>query len=444
MTMLQSHGLATQTFLGGPTDALLADFQAVRRFTETLCDPLEPEDCVIQSMPDVSPTKWHLAHTSWFFERFLLQEHLPGYQPFHPQYDHLFNSYYQTLGTPFHRPSRGMLSRPTLREILKYRAHVDQGMTALLGDAAGDEAWLDVVTIGLNHEQQHQELLITDVKHVLSMNPLRPRYQAGDEDRQTASTSDSAPSMQWLSLPEGVRSIGYDGDGFAFDNESPCHRVFLDAFELASRPVTCGEYLAFMEAGGYQQPQWWLSMGWDTVTAEGWGAPLYWHAADGRWIQFTLQGLRPVVMDEPVCHVSYYEADAYARWAGASLPTEMQWEAALAELRVAGDAQLSDSLHLHPRPLRPRGGNGAGADGALRQATGYVWEWTASQYSAYPGYQPQAGALGEYNGKFMCNQFVLRGGSCATPAGHLRPTYRNFFPPQSRWQFAGIRLARTH
>lgn len=417
-----------------PTDldpARLRDrFAAVRNRTRALAEPLEPEDCVVQSMPDASPTKWHLAHTSWFFETFVLGPHRPGYRPFHPGYNFLFNSYYNAIGERLARPRRGVLSRPTMAEVGRYRSYVDEQMVGWLDQAGAAELRRvgPVVVLGLHHEQQHQELILTDLKHAFAANPLRPAYHDRPPDPPGA-----ASESRWTDFPTGIYEIGHEDPGFAFDNETPRHRHYLAAFRLASRPVTCGEYLAFIEDGGYRRPELWLSDGWDAVRAHGWDAPLYWERGeDRRWWAMTLAGMRPVVPAEPVCHVSYFEADAYARWAGARLPTEAEWELAAAAAPLAGN--FVESGRLHPAPS-PQAGGGPAA------LFGDVWEWTASAYLAYPGFAPAAGALGEYNGKFMCNQFVLRGGSCGTPGDHIRATYRNFFPPSARWQFQGVRLA---
>jgi ergothioneine biosynthesis protein EgtB len=412
--------------------ASLADrYAAVRRFSERLCEGLAVEDYVVQSMPDVSPTKWHLAHTSWFFETFILREHLPGYAPLDPAYAYLFNSYYVNAGERHCRAQRGYISRPTVAEVYEYRRYVDEHMRDLLesADAALQAKLGPLVEIGLNHEQQHQELMLTDIKHVFSVNPLRPVYRArADGDVGAASP------LRWVSFEEGVRWIGHEGDGFAYDNESPRHRQFLQPFQLASRLVTNGEYLEFMQDGGYERADLWLSLGWATAQENGWTEPFYWEKRDGEWWIFTLSGMQTVDPAEPVCHLSYFEADAYARWAGARLPSEAEWEVAARGVPVAGN--LAERERYHPQAAGP------GADGALLQMYGDLWEWTQSQYTPYPGYRPPPGALGEYNGKFMCNQFVLRGGSCATSETHIRPTYRNFFPPDATWQFSGLRLAR--
>jgi ergothioneine biosynthesis protein EgtB len=406
---------------------LTARYREVRRLTDRLCEPLEVEDYGLQSMPDCSPPKWHLAHTTWFFETFVLAEYEPGFRPHHPQFRYLFNSYYEAVGDRWPRPARGLLSRPTVAEVSAYRRAVDGRVAALLeaADVATLAAVVPLVEQGLNHEQQHQELLLTDLKHALGLNPLRPAYAPPD----AGPSSEAGTPLRWVDHPAGVRWVGHAGDGFAFDNESPRHRVFVESFGIAARPVTAGEFLAFVEDGGYDRPTLWLSDGWAARQQKGWSAPLYWERTSDGWSAFTLRGQRPLDPAEPVCHVSFYEADAYARWAGARLPTEAEWEAAAGGREVAGN--FLDAGRFHPA-----------ADAGTGQFFGDVWEWTASPYTAYPGYRPAAGALGEYNGKFMCNQLVLRGGSCATPAGHVRPTYRNFFPPDARWQFSGLRLAK--
>jgi ergothioneine biosynthesis protein EgtB len=409
----------------------LADrYRTVRAVTERLREPLSAEDCQVQSMDDASPTKWHLAHTTWFFETFVLEPAVARYRPYRAEYRVLFNSYYNTVGVQHPRPRRGLLTRPPLEDVLAYRAHIDRQVLELLAGANGRAEPLGaIVELGLHHEQQHQELLLTDAKHLLSANPLRPTYR----ERKEFATGRRAPALGWRTYPRGSYEIGYQGRGFAFDNEQPCHAVLLEAFALASRPATNAEFLAFIEDGGYRRPELWLSDGWNALTAGGWAAPLYWEQRDGAWYEFTLAGMRPLVADAPVCHVSYYEADAFASWRGARLPSEAEWEVAAAGTTVEGN--LLERGALHPLPAPP-------SDAAVRQLFGDVWEWTRSAYAAYPGYRPLAGALGEYNGKFMCNQLVLRGGSCATPISHLRATYRNFFPPSARWQFSGIRLAK--
>jgi ergothioneine biosynthesis protein EgtB len=415
---------------GSAPERLAAAYEAVRRTTERLTDGLAPEDMVVQSMPDVSPTKWHLAHTSWFFEQFVLVPHFAGYTPLEPVYLYLFNSYYQQAGERHCRDQRGYISRPTVAEVMAYRSHVDRAMLDLLG-SVDEERFAQVeplVTLGLHHEQQHQELMLTDLKHVFSVNPLRPVYRARPDPARVP----EAPPLAWLAFDAGVHEIGFADDGFAYDNETPRHRVYLEPFELASRLVTNGEYLDFMDDGGYRRPELWLSLGWAAVQEKGWSEPFYWERRDGRWQLFTLAGMRDVEAAEPVCHLNYFEADAFARWAGARLPTEAEWEIAAAGLPLEGN--FADAPQLHPTPAGPGSG--------MRQMYGDVWEWTSSAYAAYPGFRTAAGAVGEYNGKFMCNQYVLRGGSCATPAGHIRPTYRNFFPPEATWQFTGVRLAR--
>ncbi|MGE5088704.1 MAG: ergothioneine biosynthesis protein EgtB [Candidatus Levyibacteriota bacterium] len=389
---------------------LVRRYVDIRAHTGALVTPLSAEDCALQSMPDASPAKWHLAHTTWFFETFVLAAHLPGYRAFDPAFRALFNSYYDAVGERHPRPERGMLSRPDLATVFAYRAHVDRAMLRCLDLAAADRALESLIELGLHHEQQHQELILTDALHLLSRNPRRPAYAADAPSTQTAGSG--AP--RWLPIPGGIVAIGHDGAGFAFDNEMPAHRVLLEAFELASRPVTNGEYAAFVEDGGYRRPECWLALGWDTACSGQWSAPLYWERRDAGWHEFTLRGMAVLDPDAPVAHLSYFEADAYARWAQARLPTEFEWEAAMRRERDAGAV-----LHA-----------------------GEVWEWTSSSYAPYPRFRPAAGAVGEYNGKFMCNQYVLRGGSVATPAGHARVTYRNFFAPDARWQFSGVRLAR--
>jgi len=404
-------------------------YEAVRRLSETLARPLAPDDFNLQAMPGVSPAKWHLAHTSWFFETFVLKPFLSGYREFHPQFEHLFNSYYNQVGAAFPRPQRGLLSRPTLETVFRYRAHVDDAMTMLLATAEHERRpSIETRTeLGCHHEEQHQELFLTDIKYNLSINPLRPAYR----DDLPAVAAGALLALEWLQQPEEAVMIGHAGGGFAFDNEGPRHRALLAPHAIASRLVTNGEYLEFIKAGGYQRPEFWLSDGWQVATECRWQAPLYWEKQDGRWRVYTLGGMRPLNENEPVCHVSLYEADAYARWAGARLPTEFEWEALASQRPVTGN--LREAGLLHPVP----------ADGeSSGQFFGDAWEWTQSAYARYPGFRAAAGALGEYNGKFMANQFVLRGGSCVTPAGHIRPSYRNFFYPTDRWQFSGIRLAR--
>jgi ergothioneine biosynthesis protein EgtB len=407
----------------------LQHFRRVRQDSERLCQPLQIEDYVIQTTPEASPAKWHLAHVSWFYETFILTVFSDDYREFHPRFRYLFNSYYEQVGDFFPRPQRGLLSRPTVEEVYRYRAYVDEQMAQLI-ETAREEAWINIaarLVIGLNHEQQHQELLLTDLKYNLAFNPLRPAYR---DDLPTPPCR-TVPALNWLEYSGGLESLGYDGEGFAYDNESPRHQVYVPSFGLASRLVTNGEYLEFIEDGGYERPELWLSDGWSSIHKMGWQAPLYWEKVDGQWWQMTLGGLRPLVADEPVCHVSYYEAEAFAAWKDKRLPTEAEWEVAARDLPVKGN--LRDSGFL--QPIVADGNSG------LLQMVGEVWEWTQSPYTPYPGYRPQPGALGEYNGKFMCNQLVLRGGSCVTPDDHIRPSYRNFFYPHERWQFKGFRLA---
>jgi len=405
-------------------------FAEVRGQTEALAAPLSPEDCALQSMPDASPVKWHLGHTTWFFETFVLAPHARGYALFDPHFRVLFNSYYNGVGDRHPRPERGMLSRPDFATVRAYRAHVDHALRDLLShDVARDVSAL--IELGLHHEQQHQELILTDLKHLFSRNPLRPAYEA-----RWPLLPVKPAALQWHRCDGGLTSIGHRGEGFAFDNEGPEHRVFIAPFELASRPVTHGEFAAFIADRGYRRPELWLSLGFDVVQAQQWNAPLYWEMRDGRWWTFTLRGMAEIDPHAPVCHVSYFEADAYARWAGARLPTEFEWEAAAKG--AARDGNFVDSGVLHPLPSA-----GLANGGAPHQLYGDVWEWTSSSYAPYPGFRAAEGAVGEYNGKFMCNQYVLRGGSCATPSTHIRATYRNFFPPEARWQFSGIRLAHN-
>lgn len=405
-------------------DALRDTFRAVRAASLELAAPLSAEDQCIQSMPDASPTKWHLAHTTWFFETVLLQPHASGYRPFDPRFQYLFNSYYEALGPRHPRPQRGLLTRPSVDEVHAYRAHVDAGVERLLDtvDAAAWDEVASVLTLGLHHEQQHQELLLTDILHALSCNPLLPAYRAAGGPALRLATV--APEMHWRAQPGGHLEIGHEGQGFAFDNETPRHRVLLRPYAIADRLVNCGDYAQFIADGGYQRPELWLSDGWAAVQAQGWRAPAYWLAPDDPrlglaggapaavgWQLFGLHGVRPLAHEAPVSQLSFYEAAAYAEWAGARLPTEFEWEAAC-------------------------------ADAGMGEMTGHVWQWTRSSYDPYPGFRPLPGVAAEYNGKFMVGQLVLRGGSVATPAGHTRPSYRNFFPPAARWQFSGLRLAK--
>ena len=414
---------------------LAKQFQEIRRTTERLCEPLEPEDYVVQSMADASPAKWHLAHTTWFFETFVLSQDA-DYRSFDPAYSYLFNSYYNAIGQRQPRAQRGLLTRPGAAEIFRYRRHVDDCVCAFMAGAAEpSQDVLRILEIGLHHEQQHQELLLTDIKHLFSLNPLRPVYRPSAEQMQVVPTK-----MRWFDYGEGMHEIGHAGGAFAFDNEGPRHRVFLESFALASRLSTNAEYLDFIAEGGYQRPELWLSDGWDAVKTPGWHSPMYWEQDSGTWRQMTLAGLRPIELAEPVSHISYYEADAFARWSGARLPTEAEWEVVASQAPVEGN--LLESGHCHGRPASCQPLATSPSSAQPRQLYGDVWEWTASPYVPYPGYRPERGALGEYNGKFMCNQMVLRGGSCVTPRSHVRSTYRNFFPPAARWQFSGVRLAR--
>lgn len=412
-----------------PSHRMTRRYLDVRSATERFCEPLAIEDYVVQTMPLVSPTKWHLAHTTWFFEAVVLAAADPRYQAYRPDYAFLFNSYYQGLGARHAQADRGLLSRPTVAEIYAYRRVIDDRMVDLL-QRDGDETapWMGMVELGIQHEQQHQELLLTDIKHVFAANPLKPAY---DPSAATPLAANLTP-WRWLPHPGGVVTIGAEETGFAFDNELPRHRVWLEPFDLADRVVTNREYRAFIADGGYRRPELWLSDGWNTVQSGRWNAPLYWEDRDGEWWTMTLGGMRPVAADEPVCHVSYFEADAYARWMGARLPREAEWETAAGA--ASHDGNFVERGRLHPRAAVPGDG--------LRQIFGDVWEWTASPYVPYPGFQPAPGAVAEYNGKFMCNQMVLRGGSCVTSRTHIRPSYRNFFRPEARWPFTGIRLAR--
>jgi ergothioneine biosynthesis protein EgtB len=401
---------------------LATRYRTVRAWTEQLCVPLAIEDYVVQSMPDASPAKWHLAHTSWFFETFVLEAFASEYRTFHPQFRVLFNSYYEAVGPRHARADRGLLTRPSVAEVSAYRHAVDEAVLTLLSAPAGAAATVvERIELGLQHEQQHQELLLTDLQHAFSRNPLKPVYSA-----RPAPFPQLAEPQRFVAFEAGLDMLGHEGAGFAFDNERPRHRVVVEPFELATRLATAAEYMEFMQDRGYQRPELWLSDGWAAVQTEGWTAPLYWEARDGSHCRYSLHGEVPVAAHEPVCHVSFYEADAYARWAGARLPTEAEWELAHARQPVAG--QFVEEGLLIPRAT----GSGFGS----------AWVWTASPYVAYPGFRPEVGAIGEYNGKFMCNQMVLRGGSCFSPQQHLRATYRNFFPPSARWQVTGIRLAR--
>ncbi len=411
--------------------ALLQRYRSVRSQTVALAAPLSPEDQMVQSCEGASPVKWHLAHTSWFFETFILREFVPAYRSFHPDFHWLFNSYYRALGGELpEKKLRASFSRPSHEQIMAYRHHVDQQMASLLQHPPEDNQ-ARLIELGLQHEQQHQELIATDIKHAFFTNPLHPAYR---ESSAAQLVTPAVRPQTWVSFPGGLQAIGHQGSGFCFDNELPRHQEFLQPFQLASRPVTCAEYLRFMEEGGYRRPELWLSEGWDTCEEQGWQAPLYWQLRDGAWKIFTLDGWVSLarLSESPVCHVSLFEADAYARWAGHRLPTEAEWEVAACTVPVAGN--LLESGNMHPAVDES-------ASIGVQQIYGDVWEWTQSPYVGYPGYQSLPGALGEYNGKFMSSQMVLRGGSCVTPSSHIRASYRNFFQPATRWQFSGIRLA---
>jgi len=409
---------------------LLHRFLHVRQASERLAAPLSEEDCALQSMPDASPTKWHLAHTTWFFETFLLEKYAPEFKPFDPAFRVLFNSYYNGVGDKHPRPERGLISRPDLNNVLAYRQHVTGRIAALLPHMSQNTEFLSLMWLGCNHEEQHQELILTDLKHLLSKNPLKPAYE-----KRWPLTSIESRQRRWIGYAGGLVDTGAADDGFFFDNEAPSHKVFLQPFELASHPVTHGDFAAFVADGAYSRPELWLSMGWDWVQNNRITAPLYWQRNGNSWSTFTLRGMMEIDPHTPICHISYFEADAYARWAGARLPREAEWEFAAGALPIEGNF-LEDHA-LHPLALREE----TAAD-IPAQMFGDVWEWTQSAYLPYPGFNVAEGAVGEYNGKFMMNQMVLRGGSCASPREHLRASYRNFFPPDARWQFSGLRLAR--
>lgn len=413
---------------------LIDKFNYIRNFSLELCKPLVTEDYVVQSMPDVSPTKWHLAHTSWFFETFILKENDKNYKSLHPQYSYLFNSYYIQAGKRFLRNQRGLITRPTVKQVFEYRDYIDEKIRNFIETAPEEilNKFASVLEIGFNHEQQHQELMLTDIKHVFSINPLYPVYSENENF-----ISENIPDLNWIKFDEGIYEIGHDGKNFSYDNEMPRHKEFINSFKLASRLITNAEYLEFIEDGGYNKPEIWLSDGAAEVAVQNWHAPLYWEKKGDNWYVFTLNGLKELNLNEPVCHVSYYEADAFARWAGCRLPTEAEWETASNQIQIKGN--FVETRNFHPVPLHVKN-NGTQLD----QMFGDVWEWTRSAYSPYPGYKILPGALGEYNGKFMSNQMVLRGGSCATSETHIRKTYRNFFPPNARWQFMGIRLSKDN
>lgn len=472
--------------LGPPADAnadrdsrtaLAERYQRIRDFSLTLASPLSAEDCGLQSMPDASPTRWHMAHTTWFFETFVLKS-LANFVPFDAAFERLFNSYYNAIGAQYPRERRGLLSRPGLNEILKYRQEVDQRLLRALTTGTLPAAACGRIELGLQHEQQHQELMLTDIKHAFWCNPLFPAYSQPTLASQSGVAFQSSFVFQSRGVSAGLNSsatplsdrapkpdssamrirdrfahfdarlgeAGFAGSGFAFDNETPRHKSYLHAYELATHCVTNGEFREFIDEGGYERPEWWLSLGWQQVQLQQWQAPLYWVLRDGDWYEFSLAGLVPLQLDGPVCHVSYFEADAFARWAGKRLPTEFEWEGASAwgSGEHFADRLMARGEAFHPRPEAvPAVAIPASGHQPLSQLFGNVWEWTSSPYAAYPGFTASPGALGEYNGKFMCNQFVLRGGSCATSADHVRSSYRNFFPPEARWQFSGFRLAAS-
>ena len=409
-----------------PRGETAARYDDVRQRSLTICEPLAVEDHGVQPIVEASPPKWHLAHTTWFFETFLLKPYVPDYRPFHADFEYLFNSYYDGIGQQFPRRERGRLSRPTVSAVLDYRDHVDAAMRGLFG--RGDADIADRITLGLHHEEQHQELLVTDIKANLGLNPLKPAYVDGH-----GTLGGASQDLAFTEYDGGIAQIGAPvGDGFRFDNECPRHRVWIDGFALGNRLVTNREFAEFIADGGYGEPSLWLADGWRWRSERTVGAPMYWRRVDGCWFEYRLDGEHPLAPNAPVTHVSHYEADAYARWAGARLPTEAEWEAAAATQPV--DGNFADTHAMHPKPV---------ASGSMAQLFGDCWEWTSSAYGPYPGFEPLRGALGEYNGKFMSGQMVLRGGSCATPPGHVRASYRNFFYPPDRWQFTGIRLART-
>ena len=416
--------------------ALTERFQVVRDFTSLLASGLAPEDCVVQSMPDVSPAKWHMAHTTWFFETFIVKKWISGYRSTVPEYAYLFNSYYNAAGDMHRRDLRGLISRPTVEETHRYRESIDDYVCQLLADASTGllDELAPLIELGIHHEQQHQELFVTDIKHVFAQNPLYPVFRRSDQ------SAGDVKAMKFVEFDKAMVLIGHSGPSFSYDNEGPQHQALVGPFSLASRPVTNGEFRAFIEAGGYSRPEHWLSLGWTTVSEQRWNAPLYWTKRDGTWWHYTLTGFREVNDSEPVAHLSYFEADAYANWTGARLPTEFEWEHASAQCAMEGN--FVDSGAFHPRPSGTASANEKVEKSDLQQMFGDVWEWTRSSYSPYPGYRAAPGALGEYNGKFMCNQYVLRGGSCATSRTHIRRTYRNFFQPEKRWQFTGLRLAK--
>ncbi len=430
-------------------DSLLNAYVSTRSFSDQIVAPLSAEDCCIQSMDDVSPTRWHLAHTTWFFETFLLREQ-PGYRVFDEQFSFLFNSYYNTIGEQYPRHRRGLLSRPSLQRIKDYREHVDEQMLRRLQNPGFADSFQELLQIGLNHEQQHQELMLTDIKHVLACNPTYPVYSAAPVADSLSNSIGLQAPQAWFKISAGIYQIGHQGTGFAFDNESPRHTVYLHDCEICPSLVTCGEYLEFIQDGGYERPEHWLSLGWNTVREQHWRAPLYWRETDQTWQQFTLAGMHPIDGSQPVTHLSYFEADAYARWRGLRLPTEAEWEIACEQSihhHQTTSLAFADELFAANQAIHPTQAHVVNLTNTNQLASfglmGSVWQWMSSSYAAYPGYRPPAGAVGEYNGKFMCNQYILRGGSVATSSNHIRATYRNFFPADTRWQFSGIRLAKT-
>jgi ergothioneine biosynthesis protein EgtB len=426
------HPAPRPALLPPPTE-LARLFGRVRDASLALVAPLNAEDCQVQSMPDASPAKWHLAHVTWFFETFVLERFEAAFQPFEAAFRVLFNSYYQGIGEQYPRSLRGLILRPTLAEVKAYRTQVDERVQALLATRGDDPALAELIALGLQHEQQHQELILTDIKHALSFSPSHAPYA-----RRWPMAAVQPQALRWFGFEGGLIEHGHDASldgGFRFDNETPQHRVFVAPFELASRPVSNGDLLAFIDDGGYRRAELWLSLGWDWVRAGARAAPFYWRRDGGRWLNHTLQGTVEIDPHTPACHLSYFEADAYARWAGARLPTEIEWELAARAHDGTPQGNFADRGAFHPLPPSV-------AANAPVQMFGDVWEWTQSAYLPYPGFRPLPGAVGEYNGKFMCNQFVLRGGSCATPSGHVRASYRNFFPPEAQWQFSGVRLAK--
>ncbi|MCW9045541.1 MAG: ergothioneine biosynthesis protein EgtB [Alphaproteobacteria bacterium] len=407
-------------------NSLAAQFYNVRKLTLNLTEKLSDADATVQSMEDASPAKWHLAHTTWFFETLILREYLEGYELFDPAYPFLFNSYYNTLGDRQPRPKRGMLTRPSLENVLAYRNHVDEAMTALFSQLMSEEV-LPLVELGLNHEQQHQELLLTDILHLFAQNPLKPEFRPAIP---LPVKNEASSPLTWIDFEGGLSKFGHSSQSFAFDAEGPSHQYYVSPFKMASRCVTNAEWIEFMENEGYKTPTLWLSDGWDIAVADDRQAPLYWEKKDETWWSMTLRGFQPIDLDAPVTHISYFEADAYARFRDKRLPLEYEWE--LVSNSQAIEGNMLETNRLRPAPARGQG---------ITQLYGDVWEWTQSPFTPYPGFKPAQGAIGEYNGKFMCGQYVLRGGSCVTPPDHIRATYRNFFHPQKRWQFTGLRLA---